>query len=130
MEQAKESMYDNSEMEADVQVEEIDRLSMNSTDPTLLVQVPTNNQQQIQNASRTTMAAFTATVTTLLDAAAAEEDRTGACSATSSGSHGDKKKEGIKKRECERTSWRMGMLYKTAEEEHLCTCMCRNLRIV
>ena len=47
-------MYNNSETEADVQVEDIDRLSMNSTDPSLLVQVRTNNEQ-IENTLRTTI---------------------------------------------------------------------------
>jgi hypothetical protein len=68
---------EESEMEVVMEVEDINRLSMYSTDPLLLVQVRTNNEQ-IENTSRTTMASFTATVMTLLDAAAAEEDRSGA----------------------------------------------------
>ena len=74
MEQARESINNESEMEVvQVPVQPIDRLTMNSTDPSLLVQVPTEGHQ-IQNASRTTMASFTATITTILDAAAAAEE--------------------------------------------------------
>ena len=54
-----------------------DRLNSNSTDPSLLVALPGNtNDGNIPNASRTTAEAFTAAVTTILEAARMDTDNT------------------------------------------------------
>lgn len=67
LERAKENTNNNCEIEAIVQN---DQMKINSTDPSLLVQVPTGDDRQIANASRAEAATFTATVTAILDAAA------------------------------------------------------------
>ena len=97
MDQARESSNSESEIVLpDVQVQQMqqqtDRLLMNSTDPSLLVRVPTyTDRQQVANASRTTMASFTATITTMLEAAAASKEDTSA--STGGGTTVDKNKE-------------------------------------
>ena len=56
-----------------------DQSNPNSTDPSLIVQLPGNTNDGIPNASRTTAADFAATVTNILEAARINgtEEKTG-----------------------------------------------------